>query len=122
MLSTNRCMGAPSQRGRGNPSVVAWQPSVARSGTLRVSPSRPMMESIKPPIWRKARRNTVRSVIAVRIARGEYQGWPPAVVRGEAVHAATASSVNQIVKLPRWRKAASYAAEFMTLRLYFGMW
>ncbi len=28
--------------------------------------------------------------------------------------AATASSVNQTVKLPRWRKAVSQAAEFMT--------
>jgi hypothetical protein len=42
-----------------------------------------------------------RKVSAVRIARGEYQGWPPQVVRGAAAQAAIASSVNQTVKLPR---------------------
>jgi len=52
----------------------------------------------------------------------EYQGCPPRVVRGAAFHAATTSSVNQTVRLPRWRKAASYAAEFVTLCLCFGMW
>jgi hypothetical protein len=42
-----------------------------------------------------------------RKRRGEYQGWPPRVVRGSASHAASASSVNHTVKLPRWRKLAS---------------
>ena len=37
----------------------------------------------------------------------EYQGCPPRVVRGSALQAAIASSVNQTVKLPRWRKLAS---------------
>ena len=37
------------------------------------------MEPIKPSVWRKARRNTARIVNAVRIARGQYQGCPPAV-------------------------------------------
>ena len=60
------------------------------------------MEPISPSVWRSARRNTVRrSVSAVRIARGEYQGCPPRVVRGSARQAAIASSVNQTVKLPR---------------------
>jgi hypothetical protein len=40
------------------------------------------MEPISPSVWRSARRNTVRRVSAVRIARGEYQGCPPRVVRG----------------------------------------
>ena len=35
------------------------------------------------------------------MARGEYQGCPPRVVRGTAVHATTASSVNHTVKLTR---------------------
>jgi len=35
------------------------------------------------------------------MANGEYRGCPPRVVRGSAAHAAIASSVNQIVKLPR---------------------
>ena len=54
-----------------------------------------------------AKRNTERSVKAVRMARAEYQGCPPRVVRGSAAHAAIAASVNQIVKLPRWRRLAS---------------
>ncbi len=49
----------------------------------------------------EARRNTARSVSAVRMASGEYQACPPRVVRASAAHAATASSVNHTVKLPR---------------------
>ena len=59
------------------------------------------MEPIRPSVWRSAERNRTRSVSAVRIARGEYQGCPPRVVRGAARQAAIASSVNQTVKLPR---------------------
>ena len=40
-----------------------------------------MTEPIRPSAWRRARRNTARKVSAVRIARGEYQGCPPGVVR-----------------------------------------
>ena len=65
------------------------------------------MEPSSPSACRYARRNTARIVSAVRIARDEYQGWPPRVVRGSATHAAIASSVNHTVKLPRWRKLAS---------------
>jgi len=35
------------------------------------------------------------------MARGEYQRCPPWVVRGSAAQAATASSVNHTVRLPR---------------------
>ena len=59
---------------------------------------------------------------AVRIARGEYQGYPPGVVRGSARHASMASSVNQTVRLPRCRKLASYSCQFMTLCFCLGMW
>jgi hypothetical protein len=79
------------------------------------------MEPISPSVWRKARRNTVRSVSAVRIARGEYQGCPPRVVRGAARQAAIASSVNQTVRLPRCRKLASYARQFVTRYRCLGM-
>jgi hypothetical protein len=41
------------------------------------------------------------------MASSEYQGCPPRVVRGSASQAAIAASVNQTVKLPRWRKLAS---------------
>jgi len=73
------------------------------------------MELIRPSVWRRARRNTALSVSAVKIARGEYQRCPPRVVRGSAFQVATASSVNQTVRLPRWRKLASYSRQFVTL-------
>jgi hypothetical protein len=44
---------------------------VLQSGTARVSPSRPMMEAMKPSVWRNARRNTARKVSAVVIAKAE---------------------------------------------------
>ena len=98
VLSTNRCMGSPSLRGRGTSSVSARQHRVKWSGTARVSPSRWTMEPIRPSVCRSARRNTARSVSAVRIARGEYQRCPPRVGRGSARHASTASFVNQTVE------------------------
>ena len=79
------------------------------------------MEPINPSVWRRARRNTARSVSAVRIARGEYQGCPPGVVRGSARQAAIAASLNQTVRLPRWRRAASYAPQLVTRRRCLGM-
>ena len=89
-----------------------------------------MTEQIRPSVWRSARRNTARSVNAVRIAREAYQGCPPGVVRGSARQASMASSVKQTVRLPRWRKLASYArqlrssapSEFVTFCFCFGMW
>ena len=45
---------------------------------------------------------------------------PP--VRGSAFQAAIAASVNQTVRLPRWRRAASYAAQFVTRCRCLGMW
>ena len=65
------------------------------------------MEPIRPSVWRSANRNTARSVRAVRMASSEYQGCPPRVVRGCAFQATIASSVNQTLRLPRWRKLAS---------------
>ena len=66
--------------------------------------------------------NTPDILMVPRIAKDEYQGCPPAVVRGCARQPSIASSVNQIVKLPRWRSAASYAAELVILRFCLGMW
>src|SRR5215210_6497409 len=43
-----------------------------------------MREPIRPSVWRSAKRNTALRVRAVRIARREYQGCPPRVVRGSA--------------------------------------
>jgi hypothetical protein len=39
-----------------------------------------------------------------------------------AGQAAVASSVNRTVKLPRWRKLASYGAQLVTLRFCLGIW
>src|SRR4051794_15784071 len=55
------------------------------------------------------------------MASAEYQGCPPRVVRGSAAQASIASSVNQIVRLPRCRKLASYAGQFVTLCACLGM-
>ena len=70
------------------------------------------MEPINPSVWRRAKRNTARRVSAVRIARGEYQGRPPGVVRGAARHPSIAASENHTVRLPRWRRLASYSRQF----------
>src|SRR3954447_7576145 len=43
------------------------------------------------------------------------------VVRGSARQAATAASLNQTVRLPRWRRAASYAAQLLTRCRCLGM-
>src|SRR5215213_9718759 len=55
------------------------------------------------------------------MARSEYQGWPPGVVRGSGLQAVIASSENQTVKLPRCRKLASYAGQFVTVRCWRGI-
>src|SRR3954452_12789743 len=49
-------------------------------------------------------------------------GCPPRVVRGAAAQAATASGVNQTVRLPRARRPASYSAQLVTRCRCFGMW
>src|SRR3954464_13314560 len=112
VLSTSRCTGSASRpasalpdRGRGTSRVAARRLRVVWSGTGRSRPSRRMTEPISPSVCRYARRNTARSVRAVRMASSEYQGWPPRVVRGSALQAAMASSV-----------------QFVTLRRCRGMW
>src|SRR5215203_5259155 len=85
VLSTSKCTGAASRpapallldRGRGTSSVNARRLRVVWSGLARSSPRRCMPEPISPSVWRRAKRNTARSVRAVRMARGEYQGCPP---------------------------------------------
>ena len=66
-------------------------------------------------------RATARRLSALR--SGTAKASPSSWVDGanQALHAATVSSVNQTVKLPRWRRAASYTAELTTLRFCFGM-
>ncbi len=65
--------------------------NVVWSGTRNARPSRLMMEPSSPSAWRYGRRSTAREVSAVRMASGEYQAWPPRLVRGSAVHASIAS-------------------------------
>jgi hypothetical protein len=129
VLSTSRCTGsaqlsAPALlpgRGRGTSRVAARRIRVVWSGMGRSRPSRRMREPISPSVWRSARRNTARSVRAVRMASAEYQGWPPRVARGSATHAVMAYSVNQTVRLPRCRKLASEAGQFVTLCFCLGL-
>ena len=82
-----------------------------------------MIEPINPSVWRSARPNTVRKINPVWIAMFENKGWPPPprVVRGEAFQPAIASSLNQTVRLPRCRRAASYSAQFVTRRFARGI-
>src|SRR3954469_22774389 len=123
VLSTKRCTGSALRPdcGCGTSRVAARRLRVVWSGTERSRPSRPMMEPIRPSVWRRAKRNTALRVRAVVIARSESCGWPPGVVRGSACQATIASSENQTVRLPRWRKAASYSAQFVTRRRCFGI-
>src|SRR3954453_17538837 len=55
------------------------------------------------------------------MARAEYQGCPPGVVRGAATHPSIASALNHTVRLPRRRRLASYAGQFVTLCVRVGM-
>src|SRR3954447_13131103 len=99
--------GLLPDRGRGTSRVAARRLRVVWSGTERSRPSRRMTEPISPSVCRYARRNTALNVSAVRIARSEYSGCPPRLVRRSASHASTASSENQTVKLPRRRRLSS---------------
>ena len=58
-----------------------------------------MTEPIRPSVWRRARRNMALRFTTIIIARDEYQGWPPGLVRGSARYASMTSSVNQIAGL-----------------------
>jgi hypothetical protein len=69
------------------------QGGVVRTGRSR--PSRRMTKPINLSVWCSARRSTAPSVSALSMASGEYQGWPPRLVRGSARHAATASWIDQ---------------------------
>lgn len=57
------------------------------------------------------KRSTACSVSAVRMVSGEYRDCPPRPVHGSTAHAATASSANQILRLPRWRRLASWSPD-----------
>jgi hypothetical protein len=109
-------------RARGTSRPTARRDSVVWSGTGRSKPSRRMTEPINPSVWRSASWNSAFRVSAVRIASGKYQAYPPRVVRGAARQAAIASSVNHTVRLPRRRKLASWAGQFITRRFCLGMW
>src|SRR3954447_8137272 len=56
------------------------------------------------------------------MASAEYQGCPPGVVRGSAAHPSIASALNHTVRLPRRRRLASYAGQFVTLCVCLGTW
>jgi hypothetical protein len=54
------------------------------------------------------------------MAIAEWIGWPPRSPVAGACHAATASSVNHTVRLPRRINAASYSGQFVTRYLALG--
>jgi hypothetical protein len=60
-------------------------------------------------------------VRAVSIARSEQRDWPPLVLRRGAAQPSIASDVTQRVRLPRWRRPASYSAQFVTLNFILPM-
>ena len=62
-----------------------------------------------------------RAILSVLWRDPEWCGWPPGVVRGTARQAAIAASVNHTVRLPRWRRAALYVAQFVTRCRCLGM-
>ena len=78
VLSTSRCMGSPSLRGRGRgtSSVSARRHRVVWSGTARSSPSRPMTEPISPSVCRNGRRKTARKVKRCQDRQGRVVGLP----------------------------------------------
>jgi hypothetical protein len=76
-----------------------------------------MIEPIRPFVGRRTSRNTALSVSAFRIASGKYQACPPRVVRATALNDGQSRHLNQIVRLARWRKLASFTAQLVTLRL-----
>jgi hypothetical protein len=57
----------------------------------------------------------------VVIAKREYCGCPPGVVRACACHVAIAASVNQTMRLPRCHETASYSGQFLTWYRGFGI-
>ena len=71
LLSTNRCTGSALDGGRATANVSARRLNVEWSGTARSRPSRRMTDPISPSVCRRGRRNTVRKVSAVVIARAE---------------------------------------------------
>ena len=124
VLSTSRCRGSPSLRGRGRGTSSALRPA-AQGGVVRHGQNKPEQADDGTDQALGLAQGQVehgRSVSAVRIVRDEYQGCPPGVVRGSARQPSMASSVNQTVRLPRWRKLASYARQFRSLCFCLGMW
>src|SRR4029453_8432377 len=55
------------------------------------------------------------------MARAEYQGCPPGVVRGSAAHPSSASALNHTVRLPGRRRLAAYAGQFGALGVWAGV-
>jgi hypothetical protein len=71
VLSTNRCKGSALDGARSTANVSARRLSVEWSGTARSRPSSPMTDPISPSVCRRGKRNTVRIVSVVVIARAE---------------------------------------------------
>ena len=121
MLSTSRCTGPEPALDRGRGTCQRLGPAAER-GVVRhgkIEPEQVEDRADQPFGLAQGQAEHGPQRQRRRIARGEYQGCPPRVVRGSARQAAIASSVNQTVKLPRWRKLASYSAQLVTALIGF---
>ena len=121
VLSTSRCNGSDVARGRRKDQGLR-PPADGRvigHGKLETEQAEDGADQPFRLAQRQAKhgpqrqRGQDRQCRVVRLA-----AW---VVRGSARQAAIAASVNQTVRLPRCRKAASYSAQFVTLCRCFRM-
>ena len=87
---------------------------VETSGTEISTRSKAAMERTSPWVWRNGCLKTMPNVRQSSIARSEYRGCPPRVVRRGAVHKPSASSLIQNVRSPRRRKPSLYSDQFIT--------
>src|SRR4051794_18105793 len=70
----------------------------------------------------RTRRVDIPSAASMSELVTRHNGEEPEVTLCTIVQRVTASSVNQTVTLPRWRRAASYAAQSVTRCRCLGMW
>ena len=106
VLPTGRGSGSVAERGRGHLEgrpVGQW--SMVGHSQLEAEQADDRADQPLRLAQRQAKHGPQRQRGQDR--QGRVVRWPPGVVRGSARQAAIAASVNQTVRLPRCRKAAS---------------
>jgi hypothetical protein len=76
-------------------------------------------DAIKPSVCLNVILKALRSISIVSIAMAVYLAWP---LGPTLYHLPIAASSIHKVKLPRFRKPASYSRQLVTLRFILGMW